>query len=274
MAEFTPLNEVETEPLDVKMEDASEGEVSEDKKSTPASEMSEEAPEPTDAEDVKAEDDEDEDEVPKAQVANTKATKARATNGKKATNGATKTEEEAKIPVTPRKRGRKAKAGDATGGAIAEEADDEAETPSKKKRATPAKGTPSKAGKRALPSNFEEASEEDKMLLRMKDEENKPWNEIRSAWEKATGETVGGSTLSNRYQRIKANFTIFSSEDEAKLIQCKKGIEEKFENEKWCRIADAMEAAGGKRYPAAALQKKFKDLGRKMAAKEADGMDE
>ncbi|DAA75565.1 TPA_exp: Uncharacterized protein A8136_1639 [Trichophyton benhamiae CBS 112371] len=272
MPEFTPLNEVETEPFDVKMEDASEGEVSEDKKSTPASEMSEEAPEPTDADDVKAEDDEG--EAPKAQVANTKAAKGRGTNGKKATNGAIKTEEEAKIPVTPRKRGRKAKAGDATGAATAEEADDEAETPSKKKRATPAKGTPSKAGKRALPSNFDEASEEDKMLLRMKDEENKPWSEIKTAWEKATGETVGGSTLSNRYQRIKANFTVFSPEDEAKLIQYKKDIEDKFENEKWCRIADAMEAAGGKRYPAAALQKKFKDLGRKMAAKEADGIDE
>lgn len=58
------------------------------------------------------------------------------------------------------------------------------------------------------------------MLLRMKDEENKPWNEIRSAWEKATGETVGGSTLSNRYQRIKANFTIFSSEDVSIYIFC------------------------------------------------------
>lgn len=91
MPEFTPLNEVETEPFDVKMEDASEGEVSEDKKSTPASEMSEEAPEPTDADDVKAEDDEG--EAPKAQVANTKAAKGRGTNGKKATNGAIKTEE-------------------------------------------------------------------------------------------------------------------------------------------------------------------------------------
>ncbi|EFQ99508.1 hypothetical protein MGYG_02522 [Nannizzia gypsea CBS 118893] len=271
MPEFTPLNKVETEPLDVKMEDASEGEVSEDKKSTPASEMSEEAPEPKDA-NVKLEDNGD--EAPKAKATNGKAAKGRAAaNGKKA-NGTVKTEEEAKPPVTPRKRGRKAKAGDATGAATAEEADDEGETPSKKKRATPAKGTPSKAGKRTLPNSFEEASEEDRMLLRMKDEENKPWGEIKAAWEKATGESVGGSTLSNRYQRIKANFTVFSPEDEAKLLQCKKDIEEKFENEKWCRIADAMEAASGKRHPAAALQKKVKDLGRKMAAREADGMDE
>lgn len=56
------------------------------------------------------------------------------------------------------------------------------------------------------------------MLLRMKDEENKPWSEIKSAWEKATGETVGGSTLSNRYQRIKANFTVFSPEDVSPLF--------------------------------------------------------
>lgn len=56
------------------------------------------------------------------------------------------------------------------------------------------------------------------MLLRMKDEENKPWSEIKTAWEKATGETVGGSTLSNRYQRIKANFTVFSPEDVSPLF--------------------------------------------------------
>jgi hypothetical protein len=47
----------------------------------------------------------------------------------------------------------------------------------------------------------------------MKDEENKPWAEIKEAWEKMTGEKVGGSTLSGRYGRIKANFVILSEGD-------------------------------------------------------------
>ena len=50
------------------------------------------------------------------------------------------------------------------------------------------------------------------MLLRMKDE-GKPWAEIREAWENLTGEKVGGSTLSGRYARIKANFVVFSKND-------------------------------------------------------------
>ncbi|KAM5470333.1 hypothetical protein MferCBS49748_002506 [Microsporum ferrugineum] len=254
MVDFTPLNEVETEPTDVKMEDASEDELSEEENTTPTTESSQEACKAGMKLEVEG------DQTPKATKG--KGAKGKAVNGKKA-NGPVKEEEE-KTPVTPRKRGRKGKtAGEGVGTVTAEEADDEAETPSKKKRGTPGKGTPGKAGKRALPGSLEEASEEDKMMLRMRDEENKPWSEIRAAWEEITGEAVGGSTLSNRYQRIKANFTVFSTQDEAKLLQLKMEIEEKFESEKWCRIADAMESAGGKRYPAAALQKKFKELGRK-----------
>ncbi|KAM5447245.1 hypothetical protein MaudCBS49596_006007 [Microsporum audouinii] len=260
MVDFTPLNKVETEPTDVKMEDASEDELSEEENTTPTTESSQEAREAGMKLEVEG------DQTPKA--AKGKGAKGKAMNGKKA-NGPVKEEvpndkKEEKTPVTPRKRGCKGKtAGEGVGTVTAEEADDEAETPSKKKRGTPGKGTPGKAGKRALPGSLEEASEEDKMMLRMRDEENKPWSEIRAAWEEITGEAVGGSTLSNRYQRIKANFTVFSTQDEAKLLQLKMEVEEKFESEKWCRIADAMESAGGKRYPAAALQKKFKELGRK-----------
>lgn len=63
-----------------------------------------------------------------------------------------------------------------------------------------------------MPTSYESASEEDKMLLRMKDE-GKVWAEIREAWEKMTGEKVGKSTLSSRYARIKANFTVLSKDD-------------------------------------------------------------
>lgn len=51
------------------------------------------------------------------------------------------------------------------------------------------------------------------MLLRMGDDENKNWAEIREAWTKMTGGEVGKSTLCNRYLRIKANFVVISAED-------------------------------------------------------------
>lgn len=50
------------------------------------------------------------------------------------------------------------------------------------------------------------------MLLRMK-EDGKTWAEIREAWEEMTGDKVGGSTLSGRYTRIKANLVVFHQED-------------------------------------------------------------
>ena len=38
------------------------------------------------------------------------------------------------------------------------------------------------------------------------------------------------------------------------------------ELEKWQRIADAIEAKGGSRYPSSAVQKKFKEMTRKNGA--------
>jgi len=51
------------------------------------------------------------------------------------------------------------------------------------------------------------------MMLHMKDVEGKGWAEIREAWEAMTGVKMGGSTLSGRYARIKANFVTFKKED-------------------------------------------------------------
>ncbi|KAK2798934.1 hypothetical protein FQN50_008665 [Emmonsiellopsis sp. PD_5] len=169
-----------------------------------------------------------------------------------------------KTPATPRKRGRKP----ATEKATSEDGDDE-ESPTKKARGGAAKAGGSEKGKkpgsRPMPTSYENASPEDRMLLRMKDEEGKPWGEIRAAWEEMTGEKVGGSTLSGRYARIKANFVVFNPDDEARLVQFKKEIESKFENEKWQQVAKAIEDAGGNKYPPAAVQKKFKELNKKMS---------
>ncbi|KAK2787247.1 hypothetical protein FQN52_007336 [Onygenales sp. PD_12] len=181
----------------------------------------------------------------------------------------TKAKSNGKTPATPRKRGRKP----ATEKATSEDDDDE-ESPTKKARGGGPKEKAAKAGgsekgkkpgSRAMPTSYENASPEDRMLLRMKDEEGKPWGEIRAAWEEMTGEKVGGSTLSGRYARIKANFVVFNPDDEARLVQFKKEIESKFENEKWQQVAKAIEDAGGNKYPPAAVQKKFKELNKKMS---------
>lgn len=51
------------------------------------------------------------------------------------------------------------------------------------------------------------------MMLHMKDVEGKSWAEIKSAWQAMTGNKVGGSTLSGRYGRIKANLVQFKEGD-------------------------------------------------------------
>ncbi|OJJ47068.1 hypothetical protein ASPZODRAFT_15751 [Penicilliopsis zonata CBS 506.65] len=157
--------------------------------------------------------------------------------------------------VAPKKRGRKKK----------EDNGDEQESPSKMKKTTKAskEGTPKKMTLPPTPATYEEAGEADRLLLHMKDVENKPWGEINAAWEAITGINVGKSTLGVRYMRLKANFTVWSKDDEEKLVAAKKEIEEKFEVEKWSRIADLIVANGGTKYSTAAIQKKIKDLSKK-----------
>lgn len=46
-------------------------------------------------------------------------------------------------------------------------------------------------------------------------------------------------------------------------MQSKKEIEDKFEVEKWKKIADSIESKTGNKYPSTAVQKKYKDLSKK-----------
>ena len=50
----------------------------------------------------------------------------------------------------------------------------------------------------------------------------------------------------------------------------KKEVEDKFENEKWYRIAEAIKSSGGGKYPPAAVQRKFKEIQKKMASVKAE----
>ena len=54
--------------------------------------------------------------------------------------------------------------------------------------------------------------------------------------------------------------TRLTGAQEPRLLQTKKEIEDRFETEKWQKIADGIEAKGGIKYPASAVQKKFKEL--------------
>ena len=63
---------------------------------------------------------------------------------------------------------------------------------------------------RGIPTSLAEASEADRAMMRMK-EDNKTWIEINAMWEAMTGEKPGKSTLPNRYQRLRSN--LMSLED-------------------------------------------------------------
>jgi hypothetical protein len=51
------------------------------------------------------------------------------------------------------------------------------------------------------------------MILRLRDEENRPWTEINKIFVEATSIKVGGSTLRMRYTTMKANFVGITEED-------------------------------------------------------------
>lgn len=103
---------------------------------------------------------------------------------------------------TPKKRGKK-QTTDANG---AEEHD----SPTKKTKRSPSKKTGALG---PIPATYDEATAEDKMIIRMKEVEGKPWADIRKALEDITGTKIGGSTLQIRYTRMKANFVVFNKDD-------------------------------------------------------------
>ncbi|KAK1142514.1 hypothetical protein N8T08_007876, partial [Aspergillus melleus] len=47
---------------------------------------------------------------------------------------------------------------------------------------------------------------------------------------------------------------------EPRLLHAKREVEERFESEKWTKIADQIISDGGKKYPPASLQKKYKAM--------------
>ncbi|KAL4792851.1 hypothetical protein BDV19DRAFT_391814 [Aspergillus venezuelensis] len=146
-----------------------------------------------------------------------------------------------------------------------------ANTPSKKSKKDTTNGdnedggTPTRATLPPIPMTFAAAGTGDRLILSLRDA-GKSWTEINKTFSTTTGIKVGQSTLRMRYSSMKGNFVVIDEADEPRLFRFKKEIEDKFENEKWTRIADAIIADGGSKYTAHTLQKKFKEMKAKPAA--------
>ncbi|PYI09884.1 hypothetical protein BO78DRAFT_404759 [Aspergillus sclerotiicarbonarius CBS 121057] len=147
--------------------------------------------------------------------------------------------------------------------------------PEEAENATPSKAvpkssstTPKKTKLPPIPTSFEAATISDKLILRLRDEEQRGWDEINKQWMALMGITVGKTTLRMRYTTMKSNFVEMDGEDEVRMLRAKKEVEDKFEGDKWRLIADAVESAGGKKYPAGALQKRFKEVSKRDGGEE------
>lgn len=89
------------------------------------------------------------------------------------------------------------------------------DTPTLTKKTRAGKTSPSKQSGTLgpLPASYAEAGEEDKLLLKMKEVEGKPWTAIQDALEEMTGSKLVGASLRKRYSMMKANFVVFAKEN-------------------------------------------------------------
>lgn len=84
------------------------------------------------------------------------------------------------------------------------------QTPTKKPKTSPSK----RSGPLGpIPTSYEDATHEDKMIIQMREVEGKSWAEIRAVVGKRTGASFGASSLQIRYSRMKANFIVISEEE-------------------------------------------------------------
>ncbi|MCJ1400359.1 hypothetical protein MMC11_003564 [Xylographa trunciseda] len=119
----------------------------------------------------------------------------------------------------------------------------------------PTKAAEGIAPGRTIPLSWDDATEADRKLVQMKEAGNS-WVEIREMWKTETGQDTAGSTLPNRYSRIKVNLEHLEPGDEVLLFNALA----RYENEKWRTISAFMEAEGAKKYAGVFLQKEAKKI--------------
>ncbi|KAF2424467.1 hypothetical protein EJ08DRAFT_681861 [Tothia fuscella] len=141
-------------------------------------------------------------------------------------------------------------------------------TPSKKAKGNGTGNTPGKQRDKVLKiaESADELSAHDQMLLSWKDE-GKSWAVIKTEWERLTGNKPGGSTLPNRYARLKANLACVTPVDIPHMMSAETEAVEQIEAEikelwakKWARVGKIMEGKGAASYPAATIEKQFKKV--------------
>jgi hypothetical protein len=146
-------------------------------------------------------------------------------------------------------------------------------TPSKRRRTANADGpsTPSKKAKKSsgqpTPISTSKAtlSSEDRLLIKLKDEDGKTWSDITEFFSELNGKTYDGSTFRKRYQRLKENLTDVAEDDLKLLLKVKREADAKIDeeiraikNKLWQIVAEELVNAGGTKYPPGALEKAWK----------------
>jgi len=102
-----------------------------------------------------------------------------------------------------------------------------------------------------LPKKYEKAGPADKFLFD-NHEKGMSFEEITPHWlelaGRSTSDVLSNSMLSNRYSRMKMNFSMIKEEDHVLLFEAKKRIDAELEAERWARVAADMVSNGGGSY--------------------------
>ncbi|RPA77566.1 hypothetical protein BJ508DRAFT_212743 [Ascobolus immersus RN42] len=118
--------------------------------------------------------------------------------------------------------------------------------------------TPPQPKRRKSTSKDFAMSEDDTLLLKLKDDESLPWKTIAKRFlEQGRGE-FKVPTLQMRYKRLKEKIRVWDNEDVTYLHQAKEAIDKEY----WELVSRKMQELGcKKKVPGTACEKKWKDLG-------------
>lgn len=111
----------------------------------------------------------------------------------------------------------------------------------------------------AIPQSWEEASNADRILVRMKSK-GLSWDEIGKAWKEETGQDTAHIVLVNRYNRLKDNVQILREGDSERLLAAVEEVKAIFERDKWRLVKNAMIRAGAAEYSKRFIQKQYEKL--------------
>ncbi|KAK6004513.1 hypothetical protein QM012_008375 [Aureobasidium pullulans] len=110
-----------------------------------------------------------------------------------------------------------------------------------------------------IPHSFDECDIADQTLITMR-EAGHTWAECKARYAELDGVVHGNSTIPNRYERLKTAFINMHEEDNLRLFNIKKTLEDEFNSKKWALIAAEIIKDGGAEYEPDDLRRRFKQL--------------